>query len=40
MLAGLRLRSYLFRGERRAVYREAADWVAAAPAAGLLESTR
>jgi GT2 family glycosyltransferase len=40
ILAGLRLRSVLFRGERRAVYRDAAEWVAGAPATGLLESTR
>ena len=40
ILAGLRLRSALFRGERRAVYRDAAAWVAAGPATALLESTR
>jgi GT2 family glycosyltransferase len=40
MLAGLRLRSLVFRGDRRQVYREAAEWVAAAPAATLLESAR
>jgi GT2 family glycosyltransferase len=39
MLAGLRLRSLVFRGDRREVYRQAADWLAAAPAATLLEST-
>jgi GT2 family glycosyltransferase len=40
ILAGLRLRSAVFRGERRAVYRDAAEWVAAGPATALLESTR
>ncbi|HET9324315.1 MAG TPA: glycosyltransferase family 2 protein [Gaiellaceae bacterium] len=40
ILAGLRLRSVVFRGERRAVYRDAAEWVAGAPAGALLESTR
>ena len=40
ILAGLRLRSLVFRGERRAVYRDAAEWVAGAPATTLLESTR
>jgi N-acetylglucosaminyl-diphospho-decaprenol L-rhamnosyltransferase len=40
MLAGLRVRSLVFRGDRRAVYRDAADWVAGAPATSLLESTR
>jgi N-acetylglucosaminyl-diphospho-decaprenol L-rhamnosyltransferase len=40
MLAGLRLRSLVFRGDRRAVYRDAAEWVAGAPATSLLESTR
>ncbi len=40
MLAGLRLRSLVFRGDRRAVYRDAAAWVAGAPATTLLESTR
>ena len=40
ILAGLRLRSLLARGERRAVYRDAAEWVAGAPAGGLLESTQ
>ena len=40
ILAGLRLRSVVFRGERGAVYRDAADWVAAGPATTLLESTR
>ncbi|HET8653216.1 MAG TPA: glycosyltransferase family 2 protein [Gaiellaceae bacterium] len=40
MLAGLRVRSLVFRGERRAVYRDAADWVAGARATALLESTR
>ena len=36
ILAGLRVRSVLFRGERGAVYRDAADWVAGAPATALL----
>ena len=40
MLAGLRVRSLVFRGDRRAVYRDAAEWVAGAPATSLLESTR
>ena len=40
MLAGLRVRSLVFRGDRRTVYRDAADWVAGAPATSLLESTR
>jgi N-acetylglucosaminyl-diphospho-decaprenol L-rhamnosyltransferase len=40
MLAGLRLRSLVFRGDRRAVYRDAAEWVARAPAASLVESSR
>jgi GT2 family glycosyltransferase len=40
MVAGLRLRSVIFRGDRREVYREAAEWLAAAPATSLLESTR
>ena len=40
ILAGLRLRSLVFRGERRAVYRDAAEWVAGAPTTALLESTR
>ena len=40
ILAGLRLRSLVFRGERGAVYRDAAEWVAAGPATALLESTR
>jgi N-acetylglucosaminyl-diphospho-decaprenol L-rhamnosyltransferase len=40
ILAGLRLRSLVFRGDRRAVYRDAAEWVARAPAASLVESTR
>jgi GT2 family glycosyltransferase len=40
ILAGLRLRSLFFRGDRRAVYRDAAEWVARAPAASLVESTR
>ena len=40
ILAGLRVRSVVFRGERGAVYRDAADWVAGAPATALLESTR
>lgn len=40
ILAGLRLRSLVFRGDRRAVYRDAAEWVAGAPATSLLESTR
>ena len=40
ILAGLRLRSVVFRGERGAVYRDAADWVAGGPATALLESTR
>jgi N-acetylglucosaminyl-diphospho-decaprenol L-rhamnosyltransferase len=40
MLAGLRLRSLVFRGDRRAVYRDAAEWVAGGPATSLLESTR
>ena len=39
ILAGLRLRMLVFRGDRREVYRDAADWVAAAPATSLLEST-
>jgi N-acetylglucosaminyl-diphospho-decaprenol L-rhamnosyltransferase len=40
ILAGLRLRALVLRGDRRAVYRDAADWVAGAPAASLVESTR
>jgi N-acetylglucosaminyl-diphospho-decaprenol L-rhamnosyltransferase len=40
MLAGLRLRSLVFRGDRRDVYRDAAEWVAGAPATTLLESAR
>ncbi|HEY7706550.1 MAG TPA: glycosyltransferase family 2 protein [Gaiellaceae bacterium] len=40
ILAGLRLRSLVFRGERRLVYRDAAAWVAGGPATSLLESTR
>ena len=40
MLAGLRVRSLVFRGDRRAVYRDAAEWVAGAQATSLLESTR
>jgi GT2 family glycosyltransferase len=40
MLAGLRLRSFAFRGDRRQVYRDTAEWLAAAPATALLESTR
>ncbi len=40
ILAGLRLRSLVFRGDRRAVYRDAAEWVADAPATSLVESTR
>jgi len=40
MLAGLRLRALVFRGERREVYRDAADWVAGSTATTLLESAR
>jgi GT2 family glycosyltransferase len=40
VLAGLRLRALVFRGERRLVYREAARWLAAAPAVRLLEQAR
>jgi N-acetylglucosaminyl-diphospho-decaprenol L-rhamnosyltransferase len=40
MLTGLRLRSLVLRGDRREVYREAADWIAGGPATALLESTR
>jgi hypothetical protein len=40
ILTGLRLRSLVFRGERGAVYRDTADWVAGGPATALLESTR
>ncbi|MDP9491710.1 MAG: glycosyltransferase family 2 protein [Actinomycetota bacterium] len=40
ILAGLRVRSVVFRGDRREVYRDAAEWVAGAPATTLLESTR
>ncbi len=40
ILAGLRLRSVVFRGDRREVYRDAAEWVAGAPATTLLESAR
>jgi GT2 family glycosyltransferase len=40
ILAGLRLRALVLRGDRRAVYRDAAEWVARAPAASLVESTR
>jgi N-acetylglucosaminyl-diphospho-decaprenol L-rhamnosyltransferase len=40
ILAGLRLRSLVFRGDRRGVYREAAQWVAGASATTLVESTR
>ncbi len=40
ILAGLRLRTLVFRGDRREVYRDAADWVAGAPTTTLLESTR
>ena len=38
LLAGAQLRSVVFRGERRAPYREAARWLASADAATLLES--
>ena len=40
ILAGLRVRTLIFRGDRREVYRDAADWVAGAPTTTLLESTR
>jgi GT2 family glycosyltransferase len=40
MLAGLRVRSVAFRGDRAQVYREAAEWIAGAPAAALVESPR
>src|SRR5215210_2296083 len=40
ILTGLRLRSVVFRGDRGVVYREAAEWLAAAPAATLVESAR
>ena len=38
MLAGLRLRTYVFRGERREVYRSAAEWLARDSATALIES--
>ncbi|MBA2361208.1 MAG: glycosyltransferase family 2 protein [Actinobacteria bacterium] len=38
ILAGLRLRSLVFRGERRDVYRGAADWLAGSSTTALLES--
>jgi N-acetylglucosaminyl-diphospho-decaprenol L-rhamnosyltransferase len=37
MLAGTRVRAIVYRGERAAVYRETARWLASAPAAALLE---
>jgi GT2 family glycosyltransferase len=40
LLAGLRLRAFVFRGDRRAVYREAAEWLAASPTSAVIESTR
>ena len=36
LLAGLRLRALVFRGERGAVYRESAAWLAASPTSALL----
>jgi N-acetylglucosaminyl-diphospho-decaprenol L-rhamnosyltransferase len=38
LVRALRLRGLLFRGERGATYRRAADWLASAPAKTLLES--
>ena len=40
LLAALRLRSAVFRGRRREAYADAARWLAATPASGLLESRR
>ena len=40
LLAALRLRSAVFRGHRREAYADAARWLAATPASGLLESRR
>jgi N-acetylglucosaminyl-diphospho-decaprenol L-rhamnosyltransferase len=40
MLAGLRLRALVFRGDRRTVYQDAAGWLAGSPASALVESTR
>jgi N-acetylglucosaminyl-diphospho-decaprenol L-rhamnosyltransferase len=40
LLAGLRLRALVFRGDRRAVYREAAKWLAGSPTSAVIESTR
>ena len=38
LLVALRLRGLLFRGERGATYREAADWLASGDVATLLSS--
>lgn len=38
LVASLRLRGFLFRGERAETYRRAAEWLASAPAERLLES--
>jgi GT2 family glycosyltransferase len=40
LLAGLRLRALVFRGDRRAVYRDAAEWLAGSPTSAVIESTR
>jgi N-acetylglucosaminyl-diphospho-decaprenol L-rhamnosyltransferase len=40
LLAGLRLRTLVFRGERGHVYRDTANWLAGTPAARLLEQAR
>jgi len=40
LLAGVRLRLLLFRGERRRSYREAARWLSSGKAASLLRSRR
>jgi len=40
LLAGVRLRSLLYPGERGRTYRDAARWLASAPAASLLDAQR
>jgi GT2 family glycosyltransferase len=40
LLWGVRLRTVLFRGERRETYRRAARWLASGPAGSLLERPR
>jgi N-acetylglucosaminyl-diphospho-decaprenol L-rhamnosyltransferase len=40
LLAGVRLRSLLYAGERGRTYRDAACWLASAPAASLLDASR